>query len=173
MHHYFFNGKIEKIRNDLDKGTHTPSQTTENEKYKVAMSEFKSLTEDEVRDLIKKTPNKYCSLDPAPTFIVKDNLEDMLPLITKIINLSMQLGDVPLSMKHAMIKPLLKKAGLDLVKNNYRPVSNLPYLSKLIERAVAGQLVDHLKINGLMDVYQSAYKMFNSTYRDGTAKSKK
>ncbi len=127
------------------------------------MSEFKSLTEDEVRDLIKKTPNKYCSLDPAPTFIVKDNLEEILPLITKIINLSMQLGDVPLSMKHAIIKPLLKKSGLDLIKNNYRPVSNLPYLSKLIERAVAGQLVEHLKINGLMDVYQSAYKMFNST----------
>ena len=159
----FFNGKIEKIRTDLDKHTDEPSQPVEKRKYKVAMAEFKSLTEDEVRDLIRKTPNKYCSLDPAPTSLVKDNLEEILPLITKIINLSMQLGDVPLSMKHAIIKPLLKKSGLDLVKNNYRPVSNLPYLSKLIERAVAGQLVNHLKINGLMDVYQSAYKMFNST----------
>ena len=135
----------------------------EQERYQGSMSEFRTLSEDEVRDLIKKTPNKYCALDPAPTFIVKDNLEEVLPVITKIINLSLQLGDVPKSMKHAIIKPLLKKAGLDLVHKNYRPVSNLSYLSKLIERAVASQLIDHLKANGLMDVYQSAYKMYNST----------
>ncbi len=159
----FFNGKIERIRNNLDRDTPLSHHSVEQTKYNVPMSEFKSLSEDEVRDLIKKTSNKHCLLDPAPTYIVKDNLEEILPLITKIINLSLQLGDMPLSMKHAIIKPLLKKSGLELVHNNYRPVSNLSYLSKLIERAVASQLINHLKINGLMDVYQSAYKMYNST----------
>ncbi len=159
----FFNGKIDKIRDKLDRDIPLSHHSEEQVKYNVPMSEFKSLSEDEVRDLIKKTSNKHCLLDPAPTYIVKDNLEEILPLITKIINLSLQLGDMPQSMKHAIIKPLLKKSGLELVHNNYRPVSNLSYLSKLIERAVASQLISHLKINGLMDVYQSAYKMYNST----------
>ena len=63
----------------------------------------------------------------------------------------------------ALIKPLLKKLGLELVDKNYRPVSNLEFLGKLIERAVAIQLVDFCTAKDLMDIFQSAYKMFHST----------
>ncbi len=51
---------------------------------------------------------------------------------------------MPTSLKKAIIKPMLKKLGLELINTNYRPVSNLAFLSKLIERVVALQLVDHL-----------------------------
>ncbi len=64
--------------------------------------------------------------------------------------------------KLAIIKPLLKKLGLDLIKQNYIPVSNLSFLEKLIERIVALQIVDHLQANILMDIFQSAYRNYDS-----------
>ena len=59
--------------------------------------------------------------------------------------------------------PLLKKPGLDLIFKNYRPISNLSFVSKLIERAVANQLLDHINKNSLDVKFQSAYKKFHST----------
>ncbi len=58
---------------------------------------------------------------------------------------------------------MLKKPGIELINKNYRPVSNLAFLSKLPERVVALQLVDHLLNNGLMDKFQSAYREGHST----------
>ncbi len=68
-----------------------------------------------------------------------------------------------MSLKKAIINPLLKKLGLELMKKNYRPVSNLAFISKLIEKAVALQLIEHLKLNKLYDKFQSAYRTFYST----------
>ena len=161
----FFNDKIDHIRNNLDaeaEAKHVVA-SPEVKKFTSSLQEFRLLSEDEVRELVKKSPSKHCELDPMPTWLVKDCLEEILPILTRIINLSLQLGDVPLSLKHAIIKPLLKKMGLELINKNYRPVSNLTYISKLIERAVVAQLLDHLKDNNLMDIYQSAYRMFHST----------
>ncbi len=69
---------------------------------------------------------------------------------------------MPTLIKKAIIKPMLKQLGLELINKNYRPVS--PALSfKLIERVVALQLVDHLLNNGLMDILQSVYREGHST----------
>ena len=59
--------------------------------------------------------------------------------------------------------PLLKKPGLNLVLNNYRPVSNLQYVSKLTERAVFNQVHDHMVANGTYAVFQSAFRPRHST----------
>ncbi len=74
-----------------------------------------------------------------------------ITIINQNINLYLQLGDMPTSLEKAIIKPMLKKLGLELINKNYRPVSNLAFL-------VALQLVDHLLNNGLMDKFQSAYR---------------
>ncbi len=100
-----------------------------------------------LKKIVLKSPNKYCELDPIPTNLLRECIYEILPLLTKIINLSLQLCDMPTSLKKAIIKPMLKKLGLELINKNYRPVSNLAYLSKLIERVVALQLVDHLLNN--------------------------
>ena len=70
---------------------------------------------------------------------------------------------MPDILKHALIKPLLKKLDLELIEKNYRPVSNLSFLSKLIEEAVIQQYSNHLAKNGINDLHQSAYKKFHST----------
>ena len=62
------------------------------------------------------------------------------------------------------MKPLLKKPGLDQeILKNFRPVSNLSFVSKVIEKVIAARLLDHMKENGLMDPYQSAYRKGHST----------
>ncbi len=53
-----------------------------------------------------------------------------------------------------------------MVKENYRPVSNLAFLGKLIERIVALQIVDDFKANNHMDIFQSAYRKYHSTETD-------
>ena len=56
-------------------------------------------------------------------------------------------------MKVALINPILKKPLLDKeVLSNYRPVSNLTYVPKLIERVIAKQQVDHLECNNLAEI---------------------
>jgi hypothetical protein len=67
-------------------------------------------------------------------------------------------------MKKATVRPLLKKHGLDVeILKNYRPVSNLTFVSKILEKVVASRLDTHLKDNNLMDDVQSAYRKHHST----------
>ena len=59
---------------------------------------------------------------------------------------------MPKSLKTALIRPLLKKTGLDSdILKNYRPVSNLTFISKVIERVVSGRLNEHLIKNSMFD----------------------
>ena len=88
----------------------------------------KLATQDEVCDIIIMSPSKSCELDPLPTYLLKEVLEYLLPLITVIINRSLVESKVLLSFKTANIRPLLKKPNLDKEElNNYRPVSNLTF----------------------------------------------
>ena len=66
-------------------------------------------------------------------------------------------------MKQALVTPLLKKPSLDLILKNYRPISNLPFVGKLLERCVIDQLLEHICTNNLMEPLQSAYRPHHST----------
>ena len=82
---------------------------------------------------------------------------------TKLINLSFDTGRFAEAWKEALVLPSLKKPGLDFAFKNFRPVSNLSYISKLSERAGAGQFMEHLTANNLYPQFQSAYKQQHST----------
>ena len=80
------------------------------------------------------------------------------------MNTSLSCAEFPKELKRAFLTPLIKKIILDAeILKNYRPVSNLSFLSKLIERIVCVQLVNHLDKNGLYEVFQSAYRQLHST----------
>ena len=111
-------------------------------------------------ELILKTDAK----SPIPTSFTKQYLDTLVPVITKIINTSLTIGIVPDCFKSAIVKPLLKKPGLDVNDlKNLRPVSNLPFLSKILEKVLLAQLVSHLSRNNLREVCQSAYRQNHST----------
>ena len=85
---------------------------------------------------------KSCRLDPIPTWLLKENLDHVLPLLTSIVNQSLSTGTFPKGAHSAIIKPLLKKPSLDQNElKNYRPVSNLTFLGRLIEKAACTQLL--------------------------------
>jgi len=74
------------------------------------------------------------------------------------------MGCFPAKFKEAIVRPLLKRDDLDPSDlKNYRPVSNLPFLTKLLERVVQSRLLAHLNSNNLLSGWQSAYRQFHST----------
>ena len=108
-------------------------------------------------------PNKTCNNDPIPTKVFKDCINELLPTISNMVNLSLSSGHFPDIWKEGLVRPKLKKANLDLIKKNYRPVSNLAFLSKITEKAVALQISDHISSNQMHQEFQSAYRKNHST----------
>jgi hypothetical protein len=162
----FFAMKISRIRNLLD----ATSVSKDSPKIPSAFNgskftHFEPTTVEEITKIIKKSSNASCELDPLPTKLLHDSVLDILaPVITSIVNLSLDTGTVPDSLKAALVHPLLKKTLLDWdVLKNYRPVSNLAFVSKVIEKAVALQLFNHMATNDLLETFQSAYKHQHST----------
>ncbi|XP_072033093.1 uncharacterized protein [Amphiura filiformis] len=128
------------------------------------LNTFLPASEEEVRKLVMSSPSKHCQLDPIPTSILKDHIDLLLPTITNIVNLSLEASTFPMQFKSAVVKPLLKKATLDSENlRNYRPVSNLTFVSKTIEKIVASRLNNHFETHNLLEKYQSAYKKFHGT----------
>jgi len=83
----------------------------------------------------------------------------LTPVITEIVNRSLATGLIPQCLKAAQIRPLLKKSNLDSANcKKFRLGSNLPFISKVIEKAVCFQLVNYIETNNRGKPYQSAYK---------------
>ena len=112
----------------------------------------------------RKLLSKSCELDPLPAVVLKDCFIVLLPTITRIINLSLSTGVMPDALKVAILSPMLKKSDADFEQfHNFRPISNLKVVSKLVEKAVAIQLTDHVMSHHLDETFQSAYQNFHST----------
>ena len=78
--------------------------------------------------------------------------------------MSLSTGEMPYDLKEAILVPIIKKMLLDPeILNNFRPISNLPFLSKIIEKVVARRLNAHMTVHNFHEVMQSAYKQFHST----------
>ena len=77
--------------------------------------------------------------------------------------MSLEKGIVPENWKLTLVDPRLKKLGMDLVFENFRPVNNLHFLAKVAEKVVMSQLVNHCNENAPLPVSQSAYRQFHST----------
>ena len=126
--------------------------------------EFDIISCEEVAKIMKSMSQKHCQLDPVPTWVLHKCLESVVPVIARIVNSSLQNAIVPPSLKIASVSPLLKKRGLDPDNfKNFRPVSNLPYISKLVEKVASHQLDLHLQKYNLREKYQSAYRSAHST----------
>jgi hypothetical protein len=165
----FFSNKIDKICYDIKEimlqdgipaevsyeQTETASRTS--------LEEFQPLTEDEIKKIIMKCASKQCKLDPIPTYMVKECIDVLLPSITKVVNLSLQNGDFPHKWKCSLVTPLIKKPTLDKEFKNYRPVSNLSFISKVTESAALHQYRNHLELNNQMPAKNAAYTKFHST----------
>ena len=110
------------------------------------------------------SPTKSAVLDPLPTWLLKMLIDSVAPIVTKIVNLSLTEALVPVTMKNTLVTPIQQKSNLD--KNtlkNYRPISKLPFVSKIMKKAVLSQINPYMDSNGLHTPCQSAYRHGNST----------
>ena len=136
----FFVQKVENIRNELDLSASDLHDRVFDKlvALNASFDSFKQLDEEDVKHLIAKSNRKTSSLDPMQTSIVVQCQDILLPVLTRMINMSLNSGVFPAEWKVADARPLAKKWNLDTCTafENLRPVSNLSYVSKLIERTV-------------------------------------
>ena len=92
------------------------------------MDSFSVLSDHDVAKIIYRSPGKGCKVDPIPTTLLKNILLSVLLVLTALVNGSMQTGVFPEDLKQDLVKPLLKRAKLDLVDKNYHPVFNLEFV---------------------------------------------
>ena len=107
-------------------------------------------------------PNRHCDFDPVPFTIFKKLAPHLKSEITTLVNLPLSHGVFAESWKTSIVKPLLKKVGLELIFKNYRPVSNLKFLAKLVEKCMLLKFNEHCSLNSLLPLYQSTYSKFYS-----------
>jgi len=165
----YFEQKISKIREGLDSARASASLTLNVNEIDPPfngnlLTSFRAATLQEIISIINRSPSKSCSLDPVPTSLLKSCVSEVAPHILKIVNRTLETGQVPDYFKHALVTPLLKKQNADPNDfKNYRPVSNLPNTSKYLEKIIAARLDEHLSLHDLHDPLQSAYKKKHST----------
>jgi hypothetical protein len=159
-----FSAKITRIRSNLAGFPVQPLDEQDNDvNNQQYLSTFDIVTAADVANTLRSRPNKQCSLDPTPMAIVKDCIDILSPFYATVINSSLELGTMPLPEKRSLVTPLIKKYNLDSDDmNNYRPISNLSIISKLIEHCVSRQLSTHFNVAPL-PISQSAYRPYHST----------
>ena len=130
---YFLN-KVNVIRDDLD--LQTVVSPIHGDPYTDAVFDaFQPVSEEHVGNVIFKSASKTYSLDPIQTSLFLECLDELLPAVTHMIYSSLVSGVFPPEFKTVIEKPHLIKTSLDHNNlKNYRPVLNLSFLSKILEK---------------------------------------
>ncbi|KAK3575061.1 hypothetical protein QTP86_019760 [Hemibagrus guttatus] len=159
----FYTEKIERICQTF---TSLPTSLTSHSQHSAtpSLTQLSTVASEEVLQITRSCNPTTCPLDPIPLAMLQTISPDLLPFITTVINGSLTSGHVPTVFKKARVIPILKKPALELSDiSNYRPVSLLSFLSKILERVLCNQLSDYLMQINLHDPNQSGFKAAHST----------
>ncbi|KAK3556650.1 hypothetical protein QTP70_011297 [Hemibagrus guttatus] len=159
----FYTEKIERICLTF---TSPPTSSKSHSQYSTtpSLTQLSTVAAEEVLQIIRSCNPTTCPLDPIPSAMLQTISPDLLPVITTVINGSLTSGHVPTVFKIARVIPILKKPALNPSDiSNYRPVSLLSFLSKILKRVVCNQLSDYLMQNNFYDPNQSGFKAAHST----------
>ena len=162
----YFCSRVAEICDAIDKQACTPPPHVGSVKpfFDSVLTCFHTVTKKNVHETLQKMPPTPCELDPVPASLLLECMDEIAPVFTDIVHACLSVGSVPDSLKQALVKPLLKKPSLDPnILKNFRPVSNLPFVSKLLKKIVLSQLLVHLECNNLWHGFQSAYQSRHST----------
>ena len=152
----YFLDKIVKLKNtdepkNHDEATKELKTFLSNKSLPDEGFHLKELSEEEVSKLVKKIKGKKsCGLDWICGLSLKIVAQDLLPELTELINITIRKGSFSTQWKKAKVLPAFKNKGNRFDLKFYRPLSNLPEVSKLAERAVHNQLFHYLYSNNLI-----------------------
>ena len=131
--------------------------------YTTTLYNFDRITDPEILKKISGINKTTCSSDPFPNRLLMSHLHAIIPIIQHIVNLCLTTGNYHISCKSSIVIPLIKKPSLDReMLKNFRPVSNLSSLSKVIEEVISICISGHILDNNIVDSFQSAYRAGHS-----------
>ena len=155
----FFHDKIDNIRSRFS----TTAPYKPEERCDVPLlNKFTPISAIQLEKTITRMSSKTCALDIMPTARLKEVLGTIPPSLTNIVNKSLAQGEFYTNWKEALVKPLVKNRKLGTTLTNYRPVSNLQFISKIVEKVTLDQFTQHCNRNSLLPNYQSAYRQHHS-----------
>ena len=120
------------------------------------LDRFHPMLSHEVLWIIMNMPTKQCELDPIPTSLFQQLVPHIIDDVTVIVNIPLTRGYFTVEWKTACIKLLIKNITMELVSTSYRPVSDLKFLSKVVECCMLSQFNKHCTLHSLLPSYQSA-----------------
>ena len=123
---------------------------------------FAPIMSNRLGQIIKKMPPKTCQLDTVPMSELYEILEGCLPSITHLVNSSLDQGEFCTEWREALVKLLIKKLLLGTQNSNYRLVSNLSFISKIVEGVKLDQFNQHCQEHNLVLEYQLTYRKNHS-----------
>ena len=165
----FFVNKVEKTQNyihsqlQLEQLNHVDEHLSVDMPHVEFLSEFKLCESVELKEIILKGIKTTYGIDPLPKHLMSDSLDELLPHLLDLVNTSLRTGSID-GVKFSHVRPLLKKFDMDFAELlSYRAISNLSFISKLIERVVAKRLDEHMTRNQLHNNSQHGYKANHSS----------
>ena len=159
----YFQTKIDKIRSTFQ--NHPPTSIEVQQTTSFNLSEFRQTNQEEIKSVVSSHPIKCSPDDPVHVQLISMNLDLFIPVWTEIVNLSLKTGSME-CLKSAIITPILKEGSEPIDTDDFshfRPISNLLFISKLIERIVAIRIEEHMVHYQLHKNKQYGYKLFHST----------
>ncbi len=157
----FLVSKIENIRSQIPPVAGDPSASS---CCPAVFHRFELLQLATLAKMVDQLKPSDSPLDVVPSRLIKQTFDVVGPSILSIINSCLASGIVPASFKHAVVQPLIKNTKLNPTDYaNYRPISKLPFLSKVLEKVVLIQLQSFLNNNSLFEVFQSGFREHHST----------
>ena len=156
-----FVDKIVGIRQQLSAIVREPSESPVLSSY---LNNFNLISLETLEKTIFCMKTSSCQLDVIPTRFMKEVFPTIGPNLLLIVNRSLSSGLFPSGLKSALIQPLLKKPSLDTsVPSNFRPISKLSFLSKILEKIVSVQLISFMQSNSAFEEFQSGFRAGHST----------
>ena len=162
----FFVKKVEKIYDEIreeQSKQETPSNVHQTQACPVEKTDFTNVDHDTLKEVLTEMSSTTCDLDIFPTWLVKACYQELSKILIYIVKTSLQSSCFPSQLKSAIVTPILKKPELDPDDlKSYRPISNLSFVSKLIEKCVHKDLVEYVESHDLFSEYQSGYRKHHS-----------
>ena len=157
-----FTNKVEKLRAYIASEHVTSTLVTGT--TAATFSSFQKVSQLTVKECILISAPTSCERDPIPSKLLIECLDCILPSLTDLFNSSSASGIFPHCFKSPLVTPILIKRCLDHNDlNNYRPVSNLCFIAKILEKLVLSQVSSYLYSHNIYNTRQSAYRPGHST----------
>lgn len=158
---HFFIDKVSSVRALISPPAYDPSVSVP---CTAVFNQFEPVTLSFLQEVVGRLKPSGSPNDAVPPRLFKEVFHTIGPSIILVLNSSLSTGVVPKNFKHAVVQPLIKKPGLDpAVPANFRPISKLPFISKILEKLVHGQVMAFLEENNILEIFQSGFKSLHST----------